>query len=108
MVKNVVAGTIGGIVVCVSAAFIATELRWTRTFAAPFPAIAATTEAATIAHGRYLVFGPAACAYRHVPRDQWTALDAGAMPPLSGNHLFRLPFGEFYAPNLTPDDEDLL
>lgn len=32
-------------------------------------------------------------------------LDSGATPPLSGNHVFRLPFGEFFSANLTPDRE---
>ena len=103
--KKVVFGMVGVMVLCVSTAFVATEVRWTRTFDAPYPAITATADPATVARGRYLVFGPAACAYCHVPREDWGALDAGAMPPLSGNHLFRLPFGEFYSPNLTPDAE---
>ena len=30
-------------------------------------------------------------------------LDAGTQLPLSGHHLFRLPFGEIYSANLTPD-----
>ena len=51
------------------------------------------------------MFGPAACAYCHVPREQWTTLDAGAAPPLYGTHVFRLPFGVFYSSNLTPDVE---
>jgi mono/diheme cytochrome c family protein len=104
-IKKIVCGTVIVLVVGVSAAFVATELRWTRTFAAPYPAIAATADPATVAHGRYLVFGPAACAYCHVPRDRWAELDAGAALPLSGHHLFPLPFGDFYSPNLTPDPE---
>ena len=58
---------------------------------------------AIIERGRYLVFGPAACAYCHVPREQWGVLDAGTQLPLSGHHLFRLPCGEIYSANLTPD-----
>jgi mono/diheme cytochrome c family protein len=83
----------------------AIELRWRRTFDAPYPEIAARDEPAVVARGEYLVFGPATCAYCHVPREQWTELERGARPPLSGNHVFRLPFGEFYSPTLTPDAE---
>ena len=48
---------------------------------------------------------PAACAYCHLPREEWSTLARGAMPPLTGNHLFRLPLGELYSPNITPDAE---
>jgi mono/diheme cytochrome c family protein len=49
------------------------------------------------------VYGPAACAYCHVPKEQWKQLDQGIQLPLAGKHLFRLPFGELYSPNLTSD-----
>jgi mono/diheme cytochrome c family protein len=92
-------------VVIVSAGFAAVEMRWTRTFGAPYPMIGATKDPAVVARGRYLVYGPGACVYCHVPKEEWPKLDAGATPPLSGNHVFRLPFGDFYSPNLTPDRE---
>ena len=56
------------------------------------------------AKGEYLVYSAAACAYCHVPREEWDRLDKGERLPLTGHHLFRLPFGDFYSPNLTPDD----
>jgi mono/diheme cytochrome c family protein len=85
------------------AAIAVTELRWTRRFSAPYPAIAATTDPVIVAQGEYIVYAAAACAYCHVPREQWSVLDGGARLPLTGNHLFRLPFGEIYSSNLTPD-----
>jgi mono/diheme cytochrome c family protein len=81
----------------------ATELRWRRTFARPYPAIEASRDPAVIARGEYLVYGPAACAYCHVPKERWGDLDAGQRLPLSGSHVFRLPFGELFSANLTPD-----
>jgi mono/diheme cytochrome c family protein len=92
----------------VAVALTAVEIRSRRTFAAPYPALAASTDPAVVARGRYLVFGPAACAYCHVPRDQWRALDRlkpDQTMPLSGNHLFRLPLGDLYSANLTTDGE---
>jgi mono/diheme cytochrome c family protein len=86
------------------AAFTAIEVRSRRTFVAPYPSITATADPRTVEQGRYLVYGAAACAHCHVPRDQWNVLDKREIP-LSGNHVFRLPFGEVYAPNLTPDPE---
>ena len=81
------------------------EIRASRTFDAPYPSIEATSDAATIEHGRYLVYGPAACAYCHVPKEQWKQLDGGRQLPLAGKHLFRLPFGDLYSANLTSDPD---
>jgi mono/diheme cytochrome c family protein len=91
------------ILVASASAVVAIELRWKRTFAAPYPPVVASPDPAAIERGRYLVYGPATCAHCHVPKSEWTKLDAGAMPLLSGNHIFRLPFGEFYSANLTSD-----
>jgi len=79
------------------------ELRWKRRFDAAYPSISASTDAAAIARGEYLVYGAAACAYCHVPREDWSRLEKGERLALTGDHLFRLPFGEIYSANLTPD-----
>jgi mono/diheme cytochrome c family protein len=93
------------VVVAVAIGFWVIQRRSTRTFEAPYPPIAATADPAVIELGRYLVYGPAACAYCHVPREQWKELASGQQLPLSGSHLFRLPFGQFYSANLTSDAE---
>jgi mono/diheme cytochrome c family protein len=96
---------IAALIVVVAAAGLvaAIELRSRRTFDAPLPPLAASADPAVIAAGRYLVYGPATCAYCHVPKDQWKRLDAGEELPLTGDHVFPLPFGRVYSPNLTPD-----
>jgi mono/diheme cytochrome c family protein len=81
------------------------ELGWQRRFDAPYPAIAASADPTVVAKGEYLVYGAAACAYCHVPREQWDGLARGERLPLTGHHLFRLPFGDIYSANLTPDPE---
>jgi hypothetical protein len=91
--------------VLVGAALATVEVRSRRTFAAPYPAIAASTDPAIVADGRYLVYGPAACAYCHVLKSEWKRLDAGELLPLTGNHLFPLPFGSLFSANITPDVE---
>ena len=100
-------GLIGtlAVVLVVGGAFTAVEMRWTRTFDAPYPDVHASTDPDVIAQGKYLVYGPAACAYCHVPKSDWTRLDAGAELPLRGLHLFRLPLGDLYSANITPDPE---
>lgn len=105
MFKKILLWGGAALVIAASSALAATELRWTRTFTSAYPAITASADPQVIAHGRYLVFGPAACAYCHVPREQWPMLAAGAAPPLYGTHVFRLPFGVFHSSNLTPDQE---
>lgn len=100
---RVLAGVILLLMMVAGAAMAAIEVRWKRQFDAPYPAIAASHDPAIVARGEYLVYGAAACAYCHVPRQDWGRLDRGERLPLSGNHLFRLPFGEIYSANLTPD-----
>ena len=83
--------------------FLTIQFRWKRTFEAPTPDLKATTDSATIERGRYLAYSAAGCAYCHLPKADWARLDAGEQPPLSGNHVFPLPFGQLHSPNLTPD-----
>lgn len=99
-----------GVLIAVAAVFVLAiiaivivQVRWTRRFEAPYPTVAASTDPGVIAHGEYLVYGAAACAYCHVPREEWRKLDQGELVPLSGDHEFPLPFGTVYSANLTPD-----
>jgi mono/diheme cytochrome c family protein len=103
MRRTIVVGCAAGITALLTAAVVVVEARWTRTFDAPYPVLQATTDPALIERGRYLAYGPASCAYCHVPKSEWTRLDRGEMPPLTGAHEFPLPFGRFYSANLTPD-----
>jgi mono/diheme cytochrome c family protein len=103
VIGKVVLGATLVLVLLAGGAFTAIEMRWTRTFDAPYPDIRASTDPEVVARGRYLAYGPAACAYCHVPKSEWPRLDAGDALPLSGLHLFRLPLGDLYSANLTPD-----
>ena len=101
--KNVSLYALALLVLAAAAGLAAIETRWTRRFDAPYPAIATRPDPATIARGEYLVYSAAACAYCHVPREEWARLDQGERLPLTGHHLFRLPFGDIYSSNLTPE-----
>ena len=81
------------------------EWRWRRHFDVPYPSVVTSADPGTVARGGYLVYSAAACAYCHVPRERWPELDRGERLPLTGHHLFRLPFGDIYSANLTPDGE---
>lgn len=77
-------------------------------FDAPKVAITASSDSAIIAHGKYLVYGPAHCAECHIKSDRknpenWE--NNMLTKPLSGGLEFTLPGGVVYSGNLTPDKE---
>lgn len=92
-------------VVVIIVGFIAFALlRSQETFDAPYPEITASTDSALIARGKYLVYGPAHCAYCHAPANEFPRVEAGEVVPLSGGFIFALPVGNVYVPNITSDE----
>jgi hypothetical protein len=77
MLRQILVAGVSGIMLLLAAAVAAVEARWTRTFEAPYPLIHATTDPALVERGRYLAYGPATCAYCHVPKSEWPRLDRG-------------------------------
>ncbi len=73
------------------------------TFDAPYPKITASNDSTVIARGKYLIYGPAHCAYCHASSDNFKEVDAGKIVPLSGGKIFALPVGNIYVPNITSD-----
>jgi mono/diheme cytochrome c family protein len=73
------------------------------TFDAPYPKINASNDSTVIARGKYLVYGPAHCAYCHAPSNEFQKVEAGEIVPLSGGNIFALPVGKVYVPNITSD-----
>ena len=71
----------GTLVLLVAAGFVAVAPGWARTYEAPEPPSAASGALDVVERGRYLVYGPAACAYCHVVRERRPALDRGEMLP---------------------------
>lgn len=77
-------------------------------FDSPKVEIAASTDSSTIAHGKYLVYGPAHCAECHTKVDRKNIADleeAFQTKPLSGGLEFTMPGAVVYSGNLTPDKE---
>jgi len=74
-------------------------------FDAPFPAVAASTDTAVIARGRYIVRDVASCATCHGDPTRRNDLMAGADVPLSGGFTWNIPPGSIHARNITPDAE---
>lgn len=99
------AGIAGVLVLLVGGLVGFSTARWDHPLEVGEVGLVASDDPAVIEQGRYLAYGPAHCAYCHTTREQWPALDAGEQVPLSGGAEFRLPFGVFHSPNITPDDE---
>ncbi len=103
--KKVLVSLVLIIVVVVLAMVVYVFAAWDRNFDAPYPAITASTDSAVIARGKYLVYGPAHCAYCHVPQDKLQDVAAGKDVSLTGGWTFSIPPGTFRAPNITSDVE---
>lgn len=82
--------------------------KWNRTFDGPLPDIHASKDSAVIAHGEYLVYGPAHCADCHINAADYDKAKLGERVPLAGGFEFKLPFGSVFTRNLTPDSTGLL
>lgn len=105
MLKKVLLGIVLVIVAAVAILVITVNLRYNRTFDAPYPDIQASTDSAMIARGKYLAYGPAHCSFCHAPMTEFQRVDRGEEAPLKGGFDFKMPFGNMFAPNITPDEE---
>jgi mono/diheme cytochrome c family protein len=104
--RRLLLGLLLVLVLAVCALVLYVQLRWDRTFEAPPSALRASSDPAMIERGRYLMYGPAHCAYCHTEGEaQWARIDAGEAVPMTGGFVFPIPPGRFYTPNLTPDPE---
>ncbi|GAO42484.1 c-type cytochrome [Flavihumibacter petaseus] len=82
---------------------IAVAMRQHRVFEAPYPELHAIKDSAVIEKGRKLVMGPAHCGHCHASPASFPDVLAGKEVPLSGGFAFKIPLGDIYAKNLTPD-----
>lgn len=80
-------------------------LSYNQTFDVEYPEVSLSSDSATLAHGEYLVYGPAHCASCHVDMSQFEAVERGERVPLSGGFSINFALGSFYCPNITPDQE---
>jgi len=83
---------------------VATAARQHLTYQAPYPAITASADTAVIAKGRHLALVTKGCVHCHSPvQNIDSVMKQGEEPSLAGAKKMETPFGDFYAPNLTPD-----
>jgi mono/diheme cytochrome c family protein len=96
-------GAVIVLVVVVFAVYVAS--RQHLKFDRPYPAVAASTDTAVVARGRYVVRRLANCAACHGDPKQMERNLEGEEVPLSGGFAFKIPPGEFFVRNITPDPE---
>lgn len=103
--KKVLTG-LGAVIVLVVAVFaVYVASRQHLKFDRPYPAVAASTDTAVVARGRYVVRRLANCAACHGDPGQMERNLEGEEVPLSGGFAFKIPPGDFYVRNITPDPE---
>ena len=104
MLRKILLAVFGLVALLVVAGAVFVASRQHLKFEAPFPAVAASTDTAVIARGRYIVRDIANCAQCHGDPKQHEALVAGTDVPLSGGFTFDVPPGKFRVRNITPDE----
>ncbi len=103
MMRKILLRTGATILVLILVLLVTISLRWDRHFTAPYPRLAASSNPAMIARGKYLAFGPAHCGDCHISPADVDRLRGGDSPPLSGGGTFVIPPGTIRVPNVTPD-----
>jgi len=96
------------VLVLLSALAFHTWRTWDRLYDdVPIPDVRASTDAAVIARGEYLVYGPAHCVECHASSfEEFQKVANNQKVPLQGGTRFAAPpLGAIYSKNLTPDKE---
>jgi len=103
--KKILTG-LGAVIVLVIAVFaVYVASRQHLKFDRPYPAVSASTDTAVVARGRYVVRRLANCAQCHGDPQMTERNQEGEDVPLSGGFAFKIPPGEFFVRNITPDPE---
>ena len=105
MLKRILLGLLLLIVVVVGGFLAYVMLSWNKKYDIPYPDLKVSTDSAVIAHGQYLVHGPAHCVSCHVSSfEEFITADKGEAVALQGGVAFPMgPIGTIYPNNLTPD-----
>jgi mono/diheme cytochrome c family protein len=107
MIKKILLILLSVIVVLLLGFFIFVQASWDKKYDWPGPSLKVSTDSAVIAHGKYLVMGPAHCSSCHVSSfADMVDSDQGKEVALKGGVEFKMgPIGSMFTRNLTPDKE---
>lgn len=103
LVRRILFTLVGIVVVLVAVFAIYVAAHQDVKFDAPSPHVAARTDSATVARGRYLVEDLVGCAECHADSRVKGRPAANATVALAGGGAIAIPPGKFYVPNITPD-----
>lgn len=103
MFRKTLFGLLGLLALVVAAGAVFVASRQNLKFEAAYPPVAASTDSAVVARGRYLVRDVVNCASCHGDTTRHADFQAGADVPLSGGFTWDIPPGKIYARNITPD-----
>ena len=85
---------------------IGTVSRQHITYDAPYPELKASSDPAIIEKGKHITLVTKGCVQCHSPHENVSLLlQNGEEPSLAGAKRVETPFGVFYTPNITPDEE---
>lgn len=103
---KIIGYVLGGLVGLVLCAWLYLELTWKKSYASiPLPDITASKDPEIIARGDYLVHAVAHCSICHQPAEGLKAGSAGGTDLVGGFEWQAGPFGNFYAANITSDQQ---
>jgi mono/diheme cytochrome c family protein len=105
MVRRILLALVGLVLLVIVSVALFVASRQGLKFNPPYPEVAASTDTAVIARGRYVVRNVVNCASCHGDTTQREAGMAGADVPLSGGHTWDIPPGAIHARNITSDTE---
>ena len=107
MIKKILLGILLLIVIGIGIIYVIVQNKYNQTYDIAYPTLETSTDSAVIAHGKYLVHGPAHCAVCHVSSfEEFVKAESGEPVPLKGGVAFAMgPLGTMYPANLTPDPE---
>ncbi len=103
MLRKIVLWMVAGIAIVLVGFAIFVAARQNLRYDTPAPAIAASTDTAVIARGRYVVRELANCGSCHGDPARVAEASEGQEVPLSGGFVWNIPPGAIYARNITPD-----
>ena len=108
MIKKILLGLLGVIVLVIVGFVLFINLTWRVDYSNEYPINAelnVVADSAMIARGKYLAYGPAHCAHCHAPFEKLADVERGIEVPMTGGFGLDIPPGQFWAPNITTDTE---
>jgi mono/diheme cytochrome c family protein len=103
--KKIGLGVVGVLVLGIGGLLGGAMAKWDQTYDVELPDIKASQDAAIIARGEYLVWGPGHCAGCHGAVEELDKYEeTGERVPLTGGFVLPLPPGNIVVPNITQDE----